>query len=104
MSQSEPRNPCYVLLMLASLVFVVTALAVALVPTLEDKARAAGNPPPASAFRRALREDGWQWLLYEVAAVVLFGVLSMILDRLRSLKKQRSAVKIPPSGRDSQVT
>jgi len=98
MSEREPRNPFYLLLLLASLLFVMTALAVALVPVLEDKAREAGQPAPPSPFRAALRGDqGWHFLLYEVAAMIVFGLLSMGLDRLRSLKKQRAAVTIPPS-------
>jgi hypothetical protein len=87
---SEPDNPFYLLLLLASLLFVATALGYALVPTLEEKAVEAGQVPPQSAFRDALRTDGWQWLLYEVGAMILFGVLSMGLDRLRSLKKERA--------------
>jgi hypothetical protein len=87
MSTSEPRNPLYLLLLLASVVFVITALAYAIVPVLEQKALAAGEPPPPSAFRDALRADGWRWLLYEVAAVVVLGVASMVCDRLRTLKK-----------------
>jgi len=99
MPQSEPRNPFYLLLMLASVLFVATALAIAVVPTLENKAREAGQAPPPSPFRDALRgEAGSRWLLYEVGAIVVFGVLSMALDRLRTLKKQRAAVTIPPSG------
>jgi hypothetical protein len=90
MSSSEPRNPFYLLLLLASLLFVATALAYALVPSLEENAIEAGQVPPQSAFRDALRTDGWQWLLYEVGAMILFGVLSMGLDRLRSLKKERA--------------
>ena len=97
MAQSaEPRNPLYFLLLLASLLFVVTALAYAIIPVLEEKARDAGEPPPASAFRDALRNDGWQWLLYEVGAMVLFGLLSMGLDRLRRLQKERAAATMPP--------
>jgi hypothetical protein len=74
---------------------VVTALAVALVPVLEDKAREASNPPPPSEFRARLRSEGWLWLLYEAAAVVVFGLLSMLLDRLRRLKRERAAATIP---------
>ena len=92
---SEPRNPFYVLLLVASLLFVVTALAYAVVPTLEDKAARAGQVPPPSPLRDALREDGWRWLLYEVAAMVLFGLLSMGLDRLRRLQKERAAATMP---------
>jgi hypothetical protein len=87
MSPSEPRNPFYLLLLLASLLFVATALGYAFVPTLEEKAVEAGQVPPHSSFRDALRTHGWLWLLYELGAMILFAVLSMGLDRLRSLKK-----------------
>ncbi|HEV3256675.1 MAG TPA: hypothetical protein VG013_07350 [Gemmataceae bacterium] len=98
MAPSEPRNPFYWLLMLASVLFVATALAIAVVPTLENKAREAGQPPPPSPFRDALRgEAGSRCLLYEVGAVLVFGFLSMALDRLRSLKKPRAVVTIPPA-------
>jgi hypothetical protein len=93
---TEPRNPFYLLLLLAGLVFVLTALAYAVVPVLEQKAIEAGNPPPPSAFRDALRTNGWRWLLYEVAVLLALGLASMGLDRLRSLQKQRRANKIPP--------
>jgi hypothetical protein len=102
-SSSEPRNPFYLLLLLASLLFVLTALAYAVVPVLEEKAMAAGQPPPASALRDALRTNGWRWLLYEVAAMILFGLLSMGLDRLRRLQNDRRQATIPPSG-DSSTT
>jgi hypothetical protein len=97
MSRSEPHNPFYLLLLLASLLFVVTALAYGLVPVLEQKAAEAGNRPPSSAFRTTLHADGWKWLLYELAAMVVFGVLSMGLDRLRTLKKERQARTIQQS-------
>jgi hypothetical protein len=103
---SEPRNPLYLLLLLVSLAFVVTALAYALIPVLEQKAVEAGSPPPPSPFRDALREHGATWLLYEVAAMVVVGLLSMGLDRLRALKKERAAAtmpapNVPPSTPDS---
>jgi hypothetical protein len=90
-SQSEPRNPFYLLLLIASFLFVITVLAVALVPVLEDKARQAGADVPVSPFRQALRSEGWRWLLYEVGAVIVFGLLSMGLDRLRRLKSESAA-------------
>ncbi len=96
MAEPEPRNPFYILLLLASLLFAVTALAYAVVPTLEQRAAEAGRPPAASPLRDALRQDGWKWLLYEVAAMILFGLLSMGLDRLRSLKKERAGATMPP--------
>jgi hypothetical protein len=100
MSQAEPGNPCYVLLLLASLLFVMTALAYAVVPVLEDKAAEAGQMPPPSAWRDALRSEGWKWLVYEVAVMIVFGFLSMGLDRLRSLQKERAARTIPPAPKD----
>jgi hypothetical protein len=101
MPPREPRNPFYLLLLLASLLFVITALAYALVPVLEEKARDAGQPPPPSAWRDALRQDGWRWLLVEVAAMMVLGLASMGLDRLRRLQKERAeATMLPPSGPD----
>jgi hypothetical protein len=100
MSTTEPRNPFYILLLVASLVFVVTALAYGVVPVLEEKAAAAGNPPPPSAFRDALRADGWKWLLVEVGVMGVFAFLSMGLDRLRSLQKERTADTMPSGSVD----
>jgi hypothetical protein len=95
MPEREPRNPFYFLLLVAGVLFAVTAIAYAVLPVLEEKATAAGQPPPPSPFRDALREDGWLWLLIELTAVALFGFLSMVLDRLRSLKMQRAAATMP---------
>jgi hypothetical protein len=94
---SEPRNPLYLLLLLVSLLFVLTALGYALVPLLEQKAFEAGQAPPPSAFREALRRDGWRWLLWEVGAMIVLGAASMALDRLRALKKVRRGGTIPPN-------
>ncbi len=96
-SISEPRNPLYFLLLLVSLLFVATALAYAFIPVLEQKAAEAGNPAPPSPFRDSLRQDGGTWLLYEVVAIVVVALLSMGLDRLRALKKERAAATMPPS-------
>jgi hypothetical protein len=95
MAASEPRNPLYILLLLVGAIFCVTALACALVPVLEQKAADAGNPPPPSSFRDALRTDGWRWLLYELAVLFVVGIASMVLDRLRSLQRERSEGTIP---------
>lgn len=97
MPQPEPRNPLNALLLLASLLFVVTALAWAIIPTVEEKARAEGNPLPASEARNYLRENGGTWLLAEVAAMIVFGLLSMGLDRLRRLQKERAQGTILPA-------
>jgi hypothetical protein len=83
MSSPEPRNPLYLLLLLASLIFVLTAVAYALIPVLEQKAADAGQPALPSAFRDALRQDGWRWLLYEVGLIILLSLASMALDRWR---------------------
>ncbi len=101
MSRTEPRNPFYLLLLVASLAFVATALAYGLVPVLEQKALDAGQALQPLPFSHQLRIDGWKWLLYELAAMTLFGVLSMGLDRVRSLKKEREAATIPPSQHSS---
>jgi hypothetical protein len=100
MTPTEPRNPLYLLLLLASLLFVVTALAYAIVPVVEQKAAAAGEPPPPSELRDALRQHGGRWLLYEVGAVIVLGVASMVVDRLRTLQKQRTEVTIPPANEE----
>jgi len=97
MSDREPRNPFYILLLLSSMLFVVTALAYGVVPLLEQKAAEAGQPPPPSPFRKSLHTDGWIWLLGEVAAMIVLSVLSMGLDRLRSLQKERAAATMLPS-------
>jgi hypothetical protein len=104
MSTSEPRNPFYLLLLAASVLFVATALAYGVVPVLEEKAAEAGNPPPPSAFRDALRADGWKYLLLELGAMVVLAGLSMGLDRLRSLQKERTAGTMPPGPGDSPST
>lgn len=92
----DPWNPFYVLLIVVSLGFVVTALAYAVVPILEQKAAEAGGPPPHSPFRDSLRTDGWLWLIYEGAAVLILGLLSMGYDRLlRALKKAPASETIP---------
>src|SRR5207245_8402110 len=96
--QREPWNPFYVLLIVASIGFVMMALAYALVPVLEDKAREAGSAPPASPLRDSLRSDGWIWLLATGAAVAVLGLLSMGYDRLlRALKKPPAAETIGAS-------
>jgi hypothetical protein len=98
MTRAEPRNPFYLFLLLSSLVFVVTALAYGLVPILEQRAAEAGQPALPSPFRSALADSGWKWLLYELGVMAIFAVLSMGLDRLRSLKKERAGATIGPSG------
>ena len=91
MRQAEPRNPFYLLLLIASLLFVITCLAYGLMPVLEQKAAEAGQRPPPSPFREALDADGWKWLFYELAAMIVFAALSMGLDRYRSLHKEHNA-------------
>jgi hypothetical protein len=97
MSQpAEPRNPFYLALLLVSLLFVISVLAVAVVPILEKKAAEAGNPPPPSELRDWLRSDGWQLVVGELAVIVVLAVLSMALDRLRRLQTERSRDTISP--------
>ena len=94
-AREEPRNPFYHLLLITGLIFVATALAYAVVPWLEKKARLAGEDPPPSPFRDALRESGWKWLLVEVAALIVFGLASMALDRWRRWKQDNSNENMP---------
>lgn len=89
-SHSERRNPFYLLLLIASVIFVITALAYAFVPVLAERARVAGADVPSSPWRLALEKDGWLWLLYEVAAMVLLGLASMGLDRYRRWQQERA--------------
>ena len=98
--KSEPRNPLYFLLLAVGVLFSVTVMAVVFVPILEQKAMDAGEIPPPSPLRDALRKDGWQWVLYEVAALVVLGLASMGLDRWRRLKNERVQATIPEN--DSQ--
>ena len=97
MSSTEPRNPFYILLLLVGLLFIITTLAVAVVPVLEKKAAEAGATPPPSEFRDYLRTDGWELLLWQVGALIVLSILSMGLDRLRRLQIDRSNGTIPPS-------
>ncbi len=95
-STNEPRNPLYLLLLVIGLLFVVTAVAYAVIPVLEQKAEDKGEPIPPSPFRDALRRDGGTWVLCELAALVVIGIASMMLDRLRSLKRSAVGGRIPP--------
>jgi len=95
---TEPRNPLYLPLLGACVLFVMTALAYALVPTPEEKAFEAGVPSGASPFRDALLANGWKWLLCEVAAVIVLGIACMGLDRWRTVQKERAERRQPPTG------
>ncbi|MBI1830396.1 MAG: hypothetical protein HYR84_02985 [Planctomycetes bacterium] len=100
---SEPRNPFYWLLLIVGLIFIATVLAYAVIPVLEQKAMDAGQMPPESPFRDALRDDGWKWVLAEVGLLVVLGLASMGLDRWRRWQAERETptpaeeTKSPPS-------
>ena len=68
----------------AGVVFVITALAYAIIPTLEDRAAAGGNVPPPSAVREALRENGWWWLLIQAGVLVILSIAAMVSDARRT--------------------
>jgi hypothetical protein len=91
METREPRNPLYLLLLVVCMLFVLTVLAYALVPVLEQKSLDAGVVPPPSPFRDALRRDGWKWVLGEVALVVIVGLACMGLDRWRRWRRESAA-------------
>jgi hypothetical protein len=87
---SEPRNPLYLLLLITGVLFAVTAIAYTVIPVIEEKALQAGEAPPPSPWRDALRNDGWRWLLWELAALIVLGLLSMGLDRYRRMQRERA--------------
>jgi uncharacterized membrane protein len=89
MSAREPRNLFYLLLLVFCILFVITALAVTVVPYLEDRAREAGGEVPASPFRNMLRTDGWRLLIFEAVGIVVLAMCAMVLDRLRRYRKER---------------
>jgi hypothetical protein len=91
MATAPPRrNWFFTLLIPASVLFVVTALAVAVMPALENQAMDAGAAMPPSAFRAALRKDGVWWLLGEVIVVVGLSVAAMVFD------DRGTSTQIPP--------
>lgn len=92
---SEPRNPFYLLLLVVGLIFIVTVLAYAVIPVLEQKAMDAGTMPPPSPFRDSLRLHGWKWVLAEVALLVILGLASMGLDRWRRHQQERENPPTP---------
>lgn len=106
MTESAPArwNPFYILLIIVSFAFVITALAYAIIPVLEQKASEAGQQPPPAAWRDALRSDGWVWLLGLGSAVCLLGVLSMGYDRLLRAIDSAQRSEPPPSTHDGSAT
>ncbi len=82
----ERPNPFYRLLLVVSVAFVVTALAYAVVPW--------------QAQPEWLKQHGWRILLTELAGIILFGLMSMVLDRIRS--RRESGVRSQESGIRSQ--
>jgi hypothetical protein len=103
-TSSEPRNPLYILLLIAGVAFAATALAYAVVPVLEQKALEAGQAPPPSAFRDALRAYGGTCLLIETGVVAVLAIACMVWDRLRSLQKERAKATIAPSKPDEKAS
>lgn len=90
---TEPRNPFYIVLLIIGVLFAITAIAYAVIPVIEDKALQAGQAPPPSPWRDDLRNNGWRWLLVELAALIVVGFLSMGLDRVRRLRAEANKMK-----------
>ena len=88
----EPRNWFFTLLVPAGVVFAITAIAYAVIPSLEDRAAQAGAAPPPSLLRTALREEGWWWLLVETGVVVLLSLAAMVWDRVVIQSKKGSTL------------
>jgi len=65
---ADSRNPFYLLLLIASVAFAVTAVAYAF---------------PLRMLPEWFQAHGWKLLLVEVGAVVVLGLASMGLDRWR---------------------
>jgi hypothetical protein len=82
---ADARNPFYLLLLVASVAFAVTAVAYAF---------------PLRMLPEWFQAHGWKLLLVEVAAVLAFGLASMALDRARQVQKQESGMRNPESGAD----
>ena len=40
-------------------------------------------------MREALNQDGWLWLLVEVAALIVLGLASMAVDHFRRIRKEK---------------
>ena len=81
MTTPEPRNRFYDLLIPVCVAFVVTVLAYAFVPPDQQ--------PPW------LLANGWKLLLIEVGIIIMLGLLSMGLDRIRSLRKGSASATMP---------
>jgi hypothetical protein len=94
--QPEPRNPFYFLLLIVGMLFIVTVLAYAVIPVMEQKAEEAGATLPEQRWSKTLDQDGPRWVLTEVALLVIFGLLSMGLDRYRRWKQEEAEPPAPP--------
>lgn len=78
--QAVLRNPFFVLLLLASTAFVVTALAYAIGPSVLDRAERGHVGPRSLALTMWLDRNGPMVLGAEILAVMLTGTLAMLTD------------------------
>jgi hypothetical protein len=89
------------------LVFIVTVLAYAVMPVLEEKAKDAGAfvpPREESWFRNELHHHGWKWVLGEVVLLVVLGLASMGLDRWRRWKEELANPAAPQADANNLET
>jgi hypothetical protein len=87
MSEKPRRNWFFTLLIPASAAFAITAVALAVIPVIEERAAQAGRPAPTTGLRAALRQDGWLWLLVETGVVIVLSMAAMTWDWLKQDKE-----------------
>jgi hypothetical protein len=76
-------NPFYVLVVLAGVAFVVTALGWLVAPAIQEKARAGGVAPGSASLAMAAWFDHWSVtaLTVELVVMIVAGGLAMVADR-----------------------
>lgn len=84
---AEPRNWFFTGVQIVGVVFIITALAYAVVPVLEDKLAESGVDVPPSPLPTALRKHGWIWLLVQVGLLAVLSFAAMAYDRWCQIRR-----------------